>query len=366
MTIGIDGNEANVEHLVGVSVYTHRLLEYFRNKSSEKTSCVVYLKHHPLPHMPKETATFRYQVIPGPFLWSRIFFPLFLRTNAPDVLFCPAHYSPPFYSGKMVVTIHDVSYYYFPDEFLKKDLYKLQNWTADSVQKAKRILTVSKTTKKDVVKFFPEVSAKVSVVYNGFDTPIRQKETDIVHKLKIEENKFLLFVGTLQPRKNIGIIIEALQLLHLKGNDLKLVVVGKKGWLYDEILKKADESDVTDSIVFTDYLPDADVQTLYKKALCFVHPSLYEGFGIPVLEAMAGECPVISSQESSLPEIASEAALYFDPKNAQQLADQIQKLMNSRTLANELVGKGLERISLFSWEQCGEETLRILQETAQS
>lgn len=366
MIFGIDGNEANVERLVGVSVYTHRLLTYFRSKATAEQSFVVYLKNQPLSHMPEETAFFRYEVISGPFLWSRIFFPLHLMSHKPDVLFCPAHYSPTGYNGKLIVTIHDLSYYYFPDEFLKKDLYKLQNWTADSIQKAQRVLAVSKTTKKDVLKFFPDAAAKVQVVYNGFDTPERKKPTDILKKLNVEENKFLLFVGTLQPRKNVPIIIEALQLLRLKGKDLKLVLVGKKGWLYDEILRKAEESDVRESIIFTDYLPDEDVQTLYKKALCFVHPSLYEGFGIPVLEAMAGECPVISSQEASLPEVAGDAALYFDPRNAQNLSEQILKLMQSKNLANELIGKGLERIALFSWEQCGEETLKVLQEVAQS
>ena len=366
MIIGIDGNEANVEHLVGVSVYTHRLLEYFHSKSTESLQFTVYLKEPPCSHMPKQTEYFTYTVIPGPFLWSRIFFPIHLLSNKPDVLFCPAHYSPPAYTGKLVVTIHDLSYYYFPDEFLKKDLYKLKNWTADSIKKADRIIAVSKTTKKDIAREFHDVQAPVTVVYNGFDTPERKKESGILKKLNLEENQFLLFVGTLQPRKNASILIEALQLLHLKEKKLKLVLVGKQGWLYEDIMEKAHSSDVADSILFTGYLPDEDVQTLYKKALCFVHPSLYEGFGIPVLEAMAGECPVICSQESSLPEIAGDAALYFDPRNAQQLSEQVQRLLHSKTLANELIGKGLDRISLFSWDQCGEETLRLIKEVASS
>ena len=141
------------------------------------------------------------------------------------------------------------------------------------------------------------------------------------------------------------------------------MIVGKKGWLYDEIFEEAKKQSIDDSIVFTGFISDSKLNELYKNAFCFVLPSLYEGFGLPILEAMSKKCPVIASFTSSLPEIGGEACLYFDPKNYEELTEKLQKLKESAALRNELIQKGTERVKAFSWEQCAKETLELILKT---
>lgn len=361
MIIGIDGNEANVKEQVGVSVYTHNLLTQFQRRSSNENRFIVYLKQKPLKHMPQETAFFTYRIIPGPTLWSRVFFPLYLTIHQEiDLLFCPGHYSPAGYSGKLAVTIHDLAYYTYPDEFLMKDLYKLKNWTAASIRKANLVIAVSQTTQKDIIHYFPQSQDKVQVVYNGFNPPKKLPESKILNKLTIVKDEYLLFVGTLQPRKNITTLIEAFKLTLEQSPHLKLIIVGRQGWMYDSILARAEELQIANSVIFTGFLPEADVQTLYRNAFCYINPSFYEGFGIPILEAMSHGCPVIASNTASLPEIGGKACLYINPHNAQDIAVSIEKLQNDKHLRNDLIAKGLEHCKTFSWEQSADKTLSIL------
>lgn len=360
MIIGIDGNEANVANQVGVSVYTFQLLRYFHQKASKDQQFVIYLKQKPLPHMPTETDFFRYQVVFGPVLWSRIFFPLALlfQRNL-SVLFAPAHYSPPLLPVPLVVTIHDLAYHHFPKEFLPKDRYKLEHWTAESVSKAHSIIAVSKATKKDLLTLFPDQQSKIRVIYNGYQQT-DQTETAILSNLKLERRQYLLFVGTLQPRKNIETLIEAAALLKQTGKPIPVVIVGKKGWMYESLFQRVRDMQLEDLIYFTGYLPDDDVHTLYRHATLLVNPSRYEGFGIPVLEAMARGCPVLAAQTGSLPEIGGDAAWYFDPNNAQQLSQKIHDLLRYPSSRSKLTKAGYERVSLFSWETAAEETLSVL------
>ncbi len=174
MKIAIDGNEANVKERVGVSVYTFQLLLYFKKISSKDTEFIIFLKNKPLKSLPLENEYFKYEVVPGSILWSQTSLPFrlyqskFLKQKI-DVFFSPAHYSPRLSPFNTIVTIHDLSYYYYPNEFLKKDLYKLKNWTKYSVNNAKNIIAVSKTTKKDIIKFYNIQENKISVIYNGYE-----------------------------------------------------------------------------------------------------------------------------------------------------------------------------------------------------
>lgn len=362
MIIGIDGNEANVLKKVGVSVYTAQLLKYFKQKSSKDTRFLIYLREAPQSHMPTPGEFFQYRVIWGRAFWLQFFLSGYLQLRREvDVFFSPAHYSPRFCPVPLVVTIHDLSYLFYRDEFLKKDLYKLTNWTRDSVKNASKILAVSKTTKKDILKEYSIADEKVSVVYNGFEKSIADdsKWPAVAERYQLQKNKYILYVGTLQPRKDIPTLIEAFTQFQKKHTEYKLVIVGKKGWMYEKILKLAPHH-AQPHIVFTDYLPDEEVVALYQNAFCYTLPSLYEGFGIPLLEAMSYGCPVITSYASSLPEIGGEACLYFEPKNIEDLLFNMELLQKDSSLRSELIQKGKERITHFSWSRSAEETLSIL------
>ena len=363
MHIGIDGNEANVEQHVGVSVYTLKLLEYFQKQATSDLHFTIYLRTAPLATLPPANDFFHYEVVPGPTLWRQVFFPLYLAFHKkPDVFFAPAHYAPAGYNNPLVVTIHDLSYFYYPNEFLAKDLFKLKNWTEEAVKSAKKIISVSKTTKKDVIKFYAVPEEKVQVVYNGFEKkpPENLDNNQVLEKFNIAKGKYLLFVGTIQPRKNISVLIRALPLISQFAPDMKLVIAGKKGWLYESIIKEAHENNMAAKIIFTDFVSDDELSVLYQEAFSFVQPSLYEGFGIPLLEAMASNCPVIASIHASLPEVGGEACLYFDPDEAEDLAEQVKTLHSNESKRAELIEKGQKRITYFSWESCGKETLEVL------
>lgn len=371
MVIGVDGNEANVHEKVGVSVYTLKQLYYFQEHASSGLRFIVYLRKAPNNDMPDETPYFTYQVVPGSFLWSQVFLPLALLRNRLgknrlDVFFSPAHYSPRFAPCPTVVTIHDVAYLHYPEEFLKRDLYQLRNWTRYSINQASRIIAVSKTTKKDVMTFYKVPEKKVEVVYNGFEKEI--DDSQIPSGIEEIDNKikppYLLYVGTIQPRKNITALIRAFSQLSKEHPELHLVITGKRGWLFDQIFKEARDLYLDNKIIFTGYVSDEELVYLYQKAFCFVLPSYYEGFGIPVLEAMSFGCPVIASFSSSLPEVGGEAALYFDPADYKDLADKVKLLYDDKSLAKELIRKGRERIKQFSWNTCAKETLEILKNVA--
>lgn len=363
MNIGIDGNEANVLEPVGVSVYTLNLLLFFQKNSGPLLSFVVFLREKPKAILPKQTNYFRYEVVSGKKLWSQIFLPLrLLKFPNLDVFFAPAHYAPRHLSIPLVVTIHDLAYFYYPAEFLKKDLYKLKNWTKQSVNKSKKIIAVSQNTKVDLIQFYNTQENKISVIYNGFEKASEKNDhtrIDTGHATMTNQ-PYILYVGTLQPRKNISTLIHAFSKFVIHNSEFKLVIVGKKGWLYDKIFSLVEELKLNEKIIFAGHISDAKLAQLYKNAFCFVMPSLYEGFGIPLLEAMSYGCPVISSNASSLPEVGGDACLYFDPKDENKLLKQMTILSENKILREDLIDKGRKQIKKFSWEKCARETLVVL------
>jgi glycosyltransferase involved in cell wall biosynthesis len=181
---------------------------------------------------------------------------------------------------------------------------------------------------------------------------------------------FVLFVGTLQPRKNIIRLIEAFSKLlkdkKYQESPLQLVIVGKKGWQYDEILDSPKKFGIDNKVKFLDFVPDEDLIMLYKNALCFAWPSLYEGFGLPILEAMKMGCPVITSNVSSMPEAGGDAALYVDPENVDDIAKKLSDVVSDPKLRQDMVEKGKKQVQKFSWEKTARQTLQILEDVAKS
>ena len=366
MIIGIDGNEANVPEKVGVAVYTLELLRYFSNQASKNLQFVVYLRGKPLADLPNESHYFKYKIIRAPRLWRDIVFPFYLYAHPHiDLLFCPAHYSPRFCPVPIVVTVHDVSYAYFKNEFLKEDLHKLTDWTRHAVAHAKKVIAVSHSTRKDILKNYEISASKVTVIHNGFDKS-ESSYHDKEGTFSIPKSPYILYVGTVQPRKNIQVLLEAYKKLLKAHPHYKLVIVGKMGWLFGDIFEKVLEMGLEDKVIFTGYVSNIQLASLYKKAACFVFPSLYEGFGIPLLEAMSYKCPVIASTAASLPEVGGDACLYFDPHDPNQLAKKIVEIIESDDLRKTWVKKGLERVKQFSWEKSARETLKTLVQACHS
>lgn len=371
MIIGIDGNEANVAKRVGISEYAYQLLLQFSSSTfkDKKIKFVVYLKDEPMSHLPKEGKNWSYRVLKPGKLWTQWRLPLdlFLHRPKPDVFFSMTHYAPRFSSVPTVVSVMDVAYERFPELFNQSDLYQLRNWTAYSVKQAKKVVTISNSSKDDIIKSYDTPSAKVEVIYPGIKhiaslEPRVFGMNQLQSKYHIADN-FILFVGTLQPRKNIARLIEAFAKVNNE-KALDLVIIGKKGWQYEEILAAPEKFAVSDRVKFLEGINDDELSMFYKHAVCYVLPSLYEGFGLPVVEAMQRGCPVITSNISSMPEAGGEAALYVDPENVDDIAEKISLLVTDKKLREELIEKGKKQVKKFSWEKAAKETLDVLQEVA--
>ena len=369
MIIGIDGNEANVEKRVGISEYAYQLLCKFKEFNIENIKFQIYLKDKPLNELPRESANWKYRVLKPGKLWTqwRLPFDLFTHNPKPDVFFSPTHYAPRFSPVPTVVSIMDLSYIYFPEMFNKSDLMQLRSWTSYSIKKAKKVLTISNSSRDDIIKEYNLSPDKVVTTHLGIKgaitlTPHIYSMNELKAKYGLSDH-FILFVGTLQPRKNIKRLIEAFaKVKHDK--ELDLVIVGRKGWLYEEILETPQNLGIEDRVKSLENVEDDELPLFYKNALCFVLPSLYEGFGLPVLEAMKQGCPVITSNISSLPEAGGDAAIYVDPEDIDDIAKKITKLISDDKLRKELIEKGKNQIAKFSWEKTAKETLRVLEEVA--
>ena len=378
MNIGINGYEAVVSRFgfdkktnlpvrVGSGEYAYELLLEL-SKVDKKNNYYVYLPIKPTRDMPSENKQWRYIVFPSKKLWTLLGLSNKLLKNKEkiNVFFSPTHYLPPI-APKSVISILDVSYLKFPDLFKKKDLYQLKIWGRLSIKKAKKILTISESSKSDIIKYYGVKPDKIRVIYPGVKEILNIKYKILnMEELKKKfgiEKEYILFVGTIQPRKNIIRLIEAFVKLD---KNLQLVIVGKKGWQYEEILEVPKKLGVSDKVLFIDSASDEDLPSFYKSAKMFVLPSLYEGFGLPILEAMQNGCPVITSNISSLPEAGGDAALYVDPENVEDIKEKMEKLLSDEGLRKEMIEKGYQQVKKFSWEKSAKETLKVLEEVGRA
>lgn len=375
MKIGIDGNEGNIRDKVGISEYVYELLLQLSKQKTAQTSVEVYLKTKPNHDFPTAQSTWTYKVFGPQKMWTQLALParLFLTRQKPDVFFSPAHYAPRLSPVPVVISIMDLAFHHFPEMFTKKDLYQLKSWTEYSVKKAAKIITISQATKDDILKRYNIPDERVKVIYMGIKeavslTPHVYPMRDLQNNYGISSN-YILFVGTLQPRKNIARAIEAFSKLFVEEkyqkSDLQFVIVGRKGWLYEDILKAPKKFGVEDRVKFLDFVPDEDLPALYHNAQCFLWPSLYEGFGLPILEAMKNDCPVITSNVSSLPEAGGDAALYVTPTDVSDIYKKLKNVLEDQKLRLEMIAKGKKHISKFSWEKAAKETLAVLEEVGE-
>lgn len=368
MIIGIDGNEANVARKVGISEYAFELLKNFHAFDKSGVVFHIYLKDSPRQDMPPERSNWKYIIVkPGKF-WTQIGLPLYLYTHnpKPHVFFSLTHYSPRFSPVPTAMAVMDLAFLRFPETFKASDLYQLKSWTEYSAKKATKIFTISQASKDDILKYYHIPESRVVVTPLGIK-PVSSME----HQLSVTEVKkkysldtpYYLFVSTLQPRKNIVRLIEAFSLL--KDKETNLIIVGKKGWLYEPILAAPEKYNVLDRVKFLDFAPNEDLPGLYKGAIAYVFPSLYEGFGLTLLEAMKYDCPVITSDVSSLPEAGGTAALYVDPEKVESIAQAMEKMRDEK-VRQQFIAKGHEQIKKFSWEKTAKETLEVLEKVAGS
>jgi glycosyltransferase involved in cell wall biosynthesis len=256
-----------------------------------------------------------------------------------------------------VVTVHDLSFLSYPQGFRVLNRSYLRVFTRLSVQRARRVIAVSESTKHDLVQNYGLSPGKVDVVHNGVGSGFRPLPAAQVAAFRAKQGlpeSFILFVGTLEPRKNVIRLIEAYACL--PETKPPLLLVGGKGWLYDDLFARREALGLTNQVHFVGYVPAEDLPLWYNAAELFVYPSLYEGFGLPPLEAMASGTPVISSASSSLPEVVGTAGLLVDPTDVEALATTMQRVLSDKDLQAEMRNAGLEQARVFSWRRTALQT----------
>jgi len=283
-----------------------------------------------------------------------------IKKQKVELMHFPHFNVPLYYNQRFIITIHDLIIDHFPDSRatnLPPWHYKIKLWgykkiLNHAVQRAEKIIVPSNFVKTDLISLYQVPADKIKVIYEGYFLEETQEPIDI-SRFKITK-PFLLFVGAAYPHKNLERLIGAFHRIN-KNRKCQLVLVGKTDEFYQQMQKRIDDND----IIFTGFISESELKGLYQKALVYVFPSLYEGFGLPPIEAQAQKLPVVSSNRSSLPEILGDSVLYFNPEDEQEMAEKIQLLLQSKTKRQELIVKGLANIKRFSWEKMIKETLEL-------
>lgn len=415
LVIGIDASRAFVPEPAGPEYYSWHLIKNI-SKLDKTNHYVLYLR-------PGQKANFRLpknfevKVIPLPYLWTQLGLALETILSPPDVLFIPAHTLPfltRFFRPALptVVTIHGLEGKFLPQTgWFLSHIYR--NWSISwAIRLAHRLVAVSTDTKRDIIKTFklPESRAKdIKVIHEGVDysrfalTKNAKRKTKKIKEVKEKygiSGNYVLFVGTVQPRKNLIRLIKAFALLlkkvekereredglqssfiqrlqfsnrrlpktahqglEINHSSLTLVVAGKLGWLYEKILIAPKRFGIENKVKFTGRVDDQDLPALYWGAKAFAFPSLTEGFGLPILEAQAAGIPVIAAKTGAIPEVARSGALFVNPKSAEDIRKGLLKIMTDKKLRRELVRKGRKNARKFSWELAAYNTLNFLLES---
>lgn len=368
MVIGIDASRANQKQKTGIGWYSYHLIQELKKiPLGQGDKFILYSANELKDELAELPENWQSKILNWPvkYLWTQIRLAGEMLFNPPDVLFVPAHCLPFICPIKSVMTIHDLGFKYFKDaySFCQRIYLNLVYWWA--VHRADKIIVPSKFTKKEVMKFYQIKGDKIEVVYEGYDERVFYREEnrekiDSILKIYNIERPYFLYVGRIENKKNIfGLIKAYKKLIGERGTNLpRMVLVGKKGFGYTKIEKEL--KSIKQMFFFPGYVKEEDLIYFYNGATAFIFPSLYEGFGLPLLEAMACGCPVITSQSSSLPEIGGSACLYFFSGDVDGLAKTMEKIIANGDIVNQLKRNGLANVKNFSWRKCAQETKNVL------
>jgi glycosyltransferase involved in cell wall biosynthesis len=351
--IGIDVRKL---HDFGIGTYIRNLLRQLARLDRE-TEFVLLCRIEDKPALDSLGENFRpVSESAGNYSFAeQLRIPLALRRERVTLFHAPHYVLPPLVPCRSIVTIHDCIHLMFP-QYLPNRLafgYARASMGLAS-RRATRVLTVSESSKRDIIKFFGTAPEKIDVIYNAYDERFglepRAEDVERVRERYQLQDEFVLYAGNVKPHKNLERLIEAFHLVRQGGLDLKLVLIGDEISKYAALRRAVHRYQLHKYVRFLGYLPEETLAVMYRLAGVFVFPSLYEGFGLPPLEAMASGTPVVTSNVSSLPEVAGDAAVLVDPYDPRAIADGIRRVVTDRGLHDELRRKGLARAHQFSWE----------------
>lgn len=375
MVIGIDCSRAFVSERTGTENYSyfllrellqvpseHRLRLYLRPSGRDPEEFIRQVKEQ-LP----DTHNFDLVEIRQNRLWTQLGLAIELRKHPVDVLFVPAHTLPLLRpkSIKSVVTVHDLGYEYLPQYHQFPHKLWLTYFTEYAVHNADALIAVSEATKADLITKFNVDSTKVNVVYEGYvPRNIESADIQVILEKYALKKPYIIFVGTVQPRKNLERAIEAFALLKRDAQfqNLQFVIIGKKGWLSDDIYAAPAKHGVQDDVKFLGYVADAETQVLWQHAAMTFYATLFEGFGIPILDSQSIGVPVVTSNKKPFTEVGGNACVYVDPERVESMVEGMRQCLTDMDLRARLIHDGKQNSERFSWRKAAEETLRIIEE----
>lgn len=398
MIIGLDASRANKKEKTGTEWYSYYLIQEMKKISDQNDQFILYSKEALSGGLENLPSNFKSKVLKWPpkFLWTQIRLSWEMLWHRPDLLFITAHTIPLFHPKNTICTLHDVGFERLPDLYSKeqigyqpslwKKLVKLMvkiftlgkygNTELDyhrfsarfALKHAKKVITVSQFSRQEITDIFAANPEKIIVIYHGYDQKkyrahLEQTKIDNILKKYQIDKPFFLSIGRLEEKKNTAGLIEAFGLFKNWKNEkinYQLVLVGSPGYNFQKVKDKIEKYHLKDSVIMPGWMPEDEIPYLMGAAEIFIFPSFYEGFGVPLLEAMACGTPIITSNLSSLPEVADWAALLINPYNPTEIASAMIKLTKDKDLRNELVKKGWQRIKNFSWSICARKTLEVL------
>ncbi len=382
--LAIDGNEANVINRVGSNVYAFEIIKAVYKLTAKESptqprfDITVLLASFPVKDLPKPRNNWRYQLVgPKPF-WTQLALPYYLLThkNQFDLFYTPGHYAPSLLPIPLVSSVMDLAFLRYPNQFKTSDQIKLKVWTAQAVKKAKKVITISQFSKLEVIRFYHRRRDDVVVAYPAvYERPrINQAQKARFLKKNNLNKPYLLYLGTLQPRKNLVRLVKAYEKLYLLTAQKRpkklstlpdLVIAGKVGWLADEILKTIKISKRKSKIKLLGFVTEAEKHYLLSQAVASVQVGLYEGFGIPVLEAYQFGTPVVVSNSSSLPEAAGKAGIYVNPQSTTDIAEGLYQAVNLTNRQRQALKKLMQtHLKKFSWEKSAQVVLETLKDVS--
>ncbi len=362
-------NGLSREHMDGIGVYAKNLWEQFgsidkqaisfgrRNTTPQATELLGEIQYLPLSYPMQSSLSL---LSNQPFLGSE------KLGREIDLFFAPDHHIPKFNNTPVIATIMD-AYPLIHPKLVSQRLRTFKNIAFKSASKwTDHIITISDHSKQDIIQYFDIPEERISVIPLGVNQAFFQKipenERDIVRQKFNLEKEFFIFVGTIQPRKNLARLIEAyLTLPTALQQKHPLVIIGHYGWGEEELKKKLDALAENDTIRHLTHVSDQELYALLQSALAMVYPSLYEGFGLPILEGFASQIPVITSSTTSIPEVAGDAAWYVDPLDTVDIAAKMQQVAQDESLRKEMIVKGLKRVKVYTWKKCAEEHLEVFE-----
>lgn len=365
MKLAIDASRANAIQKTGVESYAYHVIQELKKITPSDVEVVLYSRETlqgDLAELPKNWSSIVLRW-PPKRLWTQLRLSLEMLLHKPDVLFVPAHVVPIVHPKKTVMTVHDVAALKYPETYNRFERWYSLHSAKQAAQKLWKIITISEFTKSEIHHFVKDVKAKIEVIPLACDDSFKViEDEEIIEAVKQKYNitkPFILSVSRLEHKKNTHRIVQAFDILKETQN-IQLVLVGKPGHGYEHVLRALDASPNKKDIILPGWVDEVDIVPLMNAAKVFAFPSLYEGFGIPLLESFACSTPVVASSGTSLEEVGGNAALYADPKNVEDIAEKITTLLTDQNICSDLQAAGLERSKDFSWNECSKATLETL------